>query len=86
MTPLLSNHNTINCLPVSRSLIYTFIFSPDAELRAKTLDFSLSDAVRSNDTPFVIGGVAKAGWEGRDQTWAFVKNKYPIFLERLVFY
>ncbi|XP_063689885.1 puromycin-sensitive aminopeptidase-like isoform X2 [Bolinopsis microptera] len=55
---------------------------PDADLRAKTLDFSLSDAVRSNDTPFVIGGVAKAGWEGRDQTWAFVKNKYPIFLER----
>ena len=57
-------------------------FSPDAELRGKTLDFALSDAVRSNDTPFVIAGVAKAGWEGREQTWAFVKNNYPIFLER----
>ncbi|KAL5248988.1 hypothetical protein ACHWQZ_G018001 [Mnemiopsis leidyi] len=55
---------------------------PDAELRGKTLDFALSDAVRSNDTPFVIAGVAKAGWEGREQTWAFVKNNYPIFLER----
>ena len=61
-----------------------YIFSPDAELRARALDFALSDAVRSNDTPFVIAGVAKAGWEGRDQTWAFVKNKYPIFLERFV--
>ena len=42
----------------------------------------MSESVRSNDTPFVIHGVANAGAEGRDQTWAFVKSKFPVFLER----
>lgn len=63
-------------------LITNFSFSPNSELRAQALDFALSDKVRSNDTPFVISGVAQAGWEARNETWAFVKNKYPVFLER----
>jgi len=55
---------------------------PNAALRSETLEFAMSESVRSNDTPFVIHGVANAGPEGRDQTWAFIKNKFPVFLER----
>lgn len=53
----------------------------NAELRAKTLDFALSDKVRSNDTPTVLNGCS-GGHEGRAATWKFVKDKYPTFLER----
>jgi len=56
--------------------------APTAELRRKTLDFAVSDKVRSNDTPFVIGAVSHSGWKGREETWQFVKNNYPLWLER----
>ena len=55
---------------------------PSSALRSKTLDFAVSDKVRSNDTPFVIAAVSRSGWQGRGETWQFVKNNYPLWLER----
>jgi len=56
--------------------------APSSALRSKTLDFAVSDKVRSNDTPFVIAAVSHSGWQGRGETWQFVKNNYPLWLER----
>lgn len=50
-------------------------------LLAKTLMFTLSKDVRTQDAPFMIGSV----WQnvyGRDLTWLFVKHNWPTILKR----
>jgi len=53
----------------------------DKKLLEKTLEFALSENVRSQDTLSIVASV----WSnptGRDLAWRFIKNNWPIFLER----
>ena len=45
------------------------------------LNFAISDAVRSQDTPFVIAAVANNP-KGRDLAWDFVKGNHKLFHDR----
>jgi puromycin-sensitive aminopeptidase len=66
----------------------------DEKLLLKTLDLSMSDNVKNQDTPFWISAVWINKY-GRDLTWKFVKNNWKIivknygegghFLSRLLF-
>ena len=55
---------------------------PNSDLRKRTLEFAMSEKVRSNDTPFVMASCASSGSDGRKETWEFVKKNYNTFLER----
>lgn len=53
----------------------------DKTLLAKTLMFTLSKDVRTQDAPFMLGAV----WQntaGRELTWEFIKHNWPIILKR----
>eukprot|EP01094_Clydonella_sp_ATCC50884_P018431 TRINITY_DN3410_c0_g1_i1.p1 TRINITY_DN3410_c0_g1~~TRINITY_DN3410_c0_g1_i1.p1 ORF type:complete len:545 (+),score=171.06 TRINITY_DN3410_c0_g1_i1:258-1892(+) len=54
--------------------------APTKELLERTLQFSLSPKVRSQDAVFVIGGVA-ANPKGRDLAWEFLKEKWTQLVE-----
>ena len=51
----------------------------DKTLLARTLTFTLSKAVRTQDAPFMIGAVWQ-NTDGRDLTWKFVKHNYKKLL------
>ncbi|EDO44762.1 predicted protein [Nematostella vectensis] len=51
------------------------------ELISKVLDFAISDAVRSQDTVFVIAGVT-GSVVGRDLAWKFVRDNWETLHER----
>jgi puromycin-sensitive aminopeptidase len=53
----------------------------DKTLLQKTLDFSISDEVRSQDTVFVIAGTAGTVL-GRDLAWKFVCDNWSLLHER----
>merc|ERR1711881_14360 len=48
----------------------------DPALLKEVLEFSMSDRVRSNDRPFVIGSVAGCSPLGRDMAWEFTKTNW----------
>ncbi|XP_075924071.1 puromycin-sensitive aminopeptidase-like [Petromyzon marinus] len=56
--------------------------SPTAELLQKVLNFSISDEVRSQDTVFVIGGVAGSSKLGMSMAWRFVQEKWAELSSR----
>ena len=45
------------------------------------LQFSLSEAVRAQDTPIVLGSMGSHSL-GRQLAWEFLKDKWPTFVER----
>ena len=51
------------------------------ELLEKTLAFSLSKEVRSQDTMYYIGNTL-ANPKGRALAWKFIKKEWPVLLER----
>lgn len=51
------------------------------ELIERTLAFSLSKEVRSQDTMRFVGSIL-GNPRGRDMAWNFVKKEWPVFLER----
>ncbi len=53
----------------------------DVDLLRETLERSLSSEVRSQDTIFVVTGVA-GNLKGRDLAWEFVKSNWPEFDRR----
>ena len=53
----------------------------DLELLRETLERSLSNEVRSQDTIFVVAGVA-SNLKGRDLAWDFIKSNWPEFDRR----
>ena len=53
----------------------------EKELLRKSLDFAISDDVRSQDSVFLIGGVA-ANLQGRDMAWQFFKENREMLHER----
>jgi puromycin-sensitive aminopeptidase len=56
-------------------------FASDPALLKKTLEFAVSDEVRSQDTVFVIASVS-ANPKGRDMAWEFVKENWDSLYER----
>jgi len=50
-------------------------------LLAKALEFSLSSNVRSQDSVHIIGSIASRR-PGRDLSWQFFKDKFPLLSER----
>ena len=55
--------------------------STDADLLRRTLEFSLGDEVRGQDTPLVVAGVALNPL-GRDMAWNFLREKWAEFDSR----
>lgn len=55
--------------------------APQKELLQKTLDFSLSSEVRSNETVFVIAGCT-GSVEGRQLAWQFLQSHWTEIYER----
>ncbi|MDE0031708.1 MAG: M1 family metallopeptidase [Deltaproteobacteria bacterium] len=55
--------------------------STDLDLLRRTLDFSLSDEVRGQDTPLAVAGVAMNPL-GRDLAWNFLREKWAEFDDR----
>ena len=55
--------------------------SADPDLLRRTLDFSLSEEVRGQDTPLVVAGVAMNPL-GRDMAWDFLREKWAEFDDR----
>ncbi len=53
----------------------------DKALLQKTLDFALSDKVRTQDAPFMMAGVW-ANSISRDLTWKFMKKNWTLILKR----
>ena len=53
----------------------------DKDLLKKTLEFSLGEGVRSQDTMRFTAAVS-ANPYGRDLAWKFIKQKWPLFLKR----
>ncbi len=51
------------------------------KLLAKTLQFSLSKKVRTQDAPFILGSTW-ASLHGRDQSWKFVKKNWKVLLNK----
>jgi aminopeptidase 2 len=47
----------------------------------KVLDFAISDEIRNQDSPFIMGSVA-ANVKGRDLAWQFFKKNYSMFYDR----
>jgi aminopeptidase N len=54
----------------------------DPTLVSRTLDFAMSPAVRSQDTPTLIGTLLSASW-GRDLAWAFTKSRWTELTKKL---
>ncbi len=54
----------------------------DPVLVQRTLDFALSPAVRSQDTPALIGALLGAEW-GREAAWTFTKTRWAALTEKL---
>jgi puromycin-sensitive aminopeptidase len=54
--------------------------SPD--LVARTLDFALSPAVRSQDAPTLVAGLLSLPW-GRDLAWTFLPDRWPDLTTKL---
>jgi aminopeptidase N len=54
----------------------------DPALIAKTLDFSLSPEVRSQDSATLIARLLTHPW-GRDAAWTFVKKQWPLLTEKM---
>ncbi len=52
--------------------------SADAGLLRRTLDFSLSEEVRGQDTPLAVAGVAMNPL-GRDLAWDFLREEWDVF-------
>ena len=55
--------------------------SADPDLLRRTLDFSLSEEVRGQDTPLAVAGVAMNPL-GRDLAWDFLREKWAEFDQR----
>ena len=55
--------------------------SADPDLLRRTLEFSLTDEVRGQDTPLVVAGVA-VNPLGRDMAWDFLREKWAEFDRR----
>ena len=55
--------------------------SADPDLLRRTLEFSLSDEVRGQDTPLAVAGVA-VNPLGRDMAWDFLREKWAEFDRR----
>ena len=55
----------------------------DQDLLEKVLTFAMSNDVRSQDSPFVIGAVA-ANTKGRDLAWDYFTSNYEKFTQRFV--
>ncbi len=55
--------------------------SADLDLLRRTLEFSLGDEVRGQDTPLVVAGVAMNPL-GRDMAWDFLREKWAEFDDR----
>ena len=53
----------------------------DKGILKEVLEFAISDAVRAQDTPFVIASVANNS-KGRDLAWDFVKANHKLFHDR----
>jgi len=53
----------------------------EPEMLKRVLDFAIGSEVRSQDSPFVISGVA-FNHKGRDLAWDFVKSNYSMLTER----
>lgn len=51
------------------------------ELLRRTLDFSISDEVRRQDTPFLLAGVG-LNPAGRELAWEFLKANWKLLVER----
>jgi aminopeptidase N len=57
-------------------------FFRDPALIARTLEMSLSPAVRSQDSATLIAGLLAAPW-GRDLAWSFVTKQWKALTDRL---
>jgi puromycin-sensitive aminopeptidase len=55
--------------------------SHDIPVLKNLLQFSLSEAVRAQDTPIVLGSMGSHS-QGRQLAWEFLKEKWPTFVER----
>ncbi|TRY77959.1 hypothetical protein TCAL_11219 [Tigriopus californicus] len=55
--------------------------SQDIEVLKKVLEFAISDEVRSQDSPFIIGSVA-SNVKGRELAWTFFKDHFDLFYGR----
>jgi len=55
--------------------------SKDANVLQKVLDFAMSEEIRNQDTPWVVGSVAN-NVKGRTMAWEFVKAHYPKIQDR----
>jgi puromycin-sensitive aminopeptidase len=53
----------------------------DVNTLQKVLDFAISDEIRNQDSPFIMGSVA-ANVKGRDLAWQFFKKNYSMFYDR----
>ncbi len=78
---LLQMYNTVTLSEEKNRIGVALASFKDEVLLKKVLDFSLSLEVRSQDTWRIIGTVL-TNTCGRELGWKFLKQKWPVFLER----